>query len=153
MCYALLLSTTTDADLSVHNTELVRFERELPNLPSVERLRYPNRWYIGSNTGCSCGFRHLYSVELGFGVPVDWYPEEKENLEATLQLIRIVRALIESGECVDCIDAWEHPHMHAVPEAELVVNLAEIKDEEFRLFENHHFELKLQTNITMESDT
>ena len=41
MCYVLLLSTTSNEDLTVHNNELVRFSRDLPSIPEVSNLKYP----------------------------------------------------------------------------------------------------------------
>lgn len=139
MCYVLLLSTTSDADLTIHNNKLVRFSHELPQIAAVHALQYANRWYIGSQSGCSCSFRHLYSVELGFGEPVDWYPEEPEEIDATLQLIHIIRTLVVRGHGVDCIDVWEHQDMHPVAPDALDVDLGVVKDSAFRFFENHHF--------------
>ena len=106
MCYALVLSTTSDEDLQVHNTDLVRFGLDLPDIPELQNLRYPNCWFIGSRSGCSCTFRHLHSPELGFGEPVDWYPEQADEIEATLQAAKIIRKLVAEGHEVDCIDAW-----------------------------------------------
>jgi hypothetical protein len=139
MCYALLLSTTSDEDLSLRNSELVHFARELPKIADAKNLKYPNKWYIGSKSGCSCTFRHLYSVELGFGEPVDWYEEAPEEIEATLQLIEVLRSLLEAREGVDCIDAWEHQSMHPIAVTELEVDLTQVSNAQFRFFENHHF--------------
>ena len=139
MCYVLLLSTTSDTDLTVHNNNLVRFSNELPPIAETNQLQYSQKWYIGSKSVCSCSFRHLYSIDLGFGDPVDWYPEDPEEIEATLQLIRIIRELVVSDYGVDCIDAWEHQERNPVVTSTLEVDLASVKDTEFRFFENHHF--------------
>ncbi len=139
MCYVLLLSTTSEEELAARNSVLVRFTRDLPKVADTSKLRYPHHWYVQSHLGCSCGFRHLYSIELGFGEPVDWYPEESEEIDATLQLVAIIRRLVERGERVDCVDQWEHKNMHPAAEAVLIVNLSKVADQEFRFFENHHF--------------
>ena len=139
MCYVLLLSTTATEDLTVHNNDLVQFSRALPQLADVTALKYSNTWHIGSKSGCSCTFRHLYSVELGFGEPVDWYPEDPDVIAATVQVIRIVRPLLAQGHHVDCIDVWEHHEMDPGPKGALDVNLSSLKDSECRFFENHHF--------------
>ena len=140
MCYVLLLSTTSDTDLAQFNNELVKFSRDLPQIAETDSLRYQYKWYIGSKSGCSCTFRHLYSIELGFGVPVDWYPEEDDGISATMQVIKIIRELVELGESVDCIDSWEHQEMCPVACKDGQVDLSRITNEEFRFFENHHFE-------------
>lgn len=143
MCYIVLLGTTSDEDLARHNTTLLHFTRDIPTTgaATVEAtaLRHPHRWYVGSSAGCSCSFRHLYSVELGFSEPEDWYPEEAEDIQATLQFIQVVRALVAEGHAVACIDAWEHAEMLPNEHEELLVALSSIRDSEFRFFENHHF--------------
>ena len=143
MCYIVLLGTTSDEDLARHNTSLLHFTRDIPTSGAVAveatALSHPHRWYVGSSAGCSCSFRHLYSLELGFSEPEDWYPEEAEDIQATLQFIQVVRALVAEGHAVECIDAWDHSEMLPNEHQELLVPLAAIRDSEFRFFENHHF--------------
>jgi hypothetical protein len=140
MCYALLLSTTSGDDLSQFNSETLRFDHTIPENLSFNNLLYPNKWYVGSRTGCSCSFRHLYGPEFEFGIPEDWFPEEKSDVEATLKFIRLVRSLLSKGARVDCIDRWAGSDAEAVNVPLLPVNLNQIQDEEFRFFENHHFD-------------
>src|SRR5688572_4438129 len=141
MCYVLVLSTTSPADLSERNTELVQFRRDMPpeGAASVEAtaLRFPFRWYVGSSSGCSCTFRHLYmrSVDLGFGEPEDWYPEQPANIAATLEFLGLVRALVAQGHAVECIDAWEHDDHDPSEHCEVTILLGSMKDAEFRFFE------------------
>ena len=123
----------------VHNTELVRFTKELPQIAEAAVLKFENKWYVGSKSGCSCSFRHLYSVELGFGEPVSWYEENPEDIEATLQVIQLIREVVAKGESVDCVDAWPSQEMKPVATRKLDIDLSSIKDSEFRFFENHHF--------------
>jgi hypothetical protein len=142
MCYMTILSTTADIDLTAHNNELVRFSMSLPGVPEEKYLAHRFKWFIGSESGCSCEFRHLYvdSVSLGFGEPEDWLPEEPTKIEATKQISAVIRSLVRSGADVDCIDAWAHDQDAADPLAgELEVNLAEISDSAFRFFEMHRF--------------
>jgi hypothetical protein len=138
MCYALLLSTTSSDDLSQFNSEVLRFENTIPDRLSVRDLLYPNKWYVGSRTGCSCSFRHLAGPEFEFGVPEDWFPEEQSDIEATLQFIGVVRSLLSNGARVDCIDLWQGHDAEVIPWVS--VNLELILDEEFRFYENHHFD-------------
>jgi hypothetical protein len=138
MCYALLLSTTSTEDLARFNTGSLRFEAAIPARLSSEKLLYPNKWYVGSRTGCSCSFRHLAGPEFDFGVPQDWFPEEQLDIEATLQFIGVVRSLLSNGARVDCIDLWEGQDAEVTPWVS--VNLGLILDEEFRFYENHHFD-------------
>ncbi|MDD5329720.1 MAG: hypothetical protein PHX38_06935 [Sulfuricella sp.] len=137
-----LLSTTSTDDLSAGNNDLVRFSTELPGIPEQKYLAFAHQWLVGSASGCSCGFRHLHtsSVELGFGEPQDWYPEEAQDVEATRQVIAAIRALVEKGDHVDCMDAWAHGQPDAPPlNGEVEVNLGEVGDASFRFFENHRF--------------
>jgi len=143
MCYALLLSTTSGDDLTQYNTEALWFETTIPDILSTHDLLYPNQWYVRSRTGCSCSFRHLYGPQFEFGFPEDWFPEEKADIEATLLFIRLVRSLLSKGACVDCIDLWAGSDAGDVDAPLLPVNLAQIRDEEFRFFENHHFDFIL----------
>lgn len=139
MCYVVLVSTSSSKDLTIHNNELVRFSRDLPEIVACKYLKYPHKWYVGSKAGCSCVFRHLYSVDLGFGEPVDWYPEDPDEIAATIQLIEVIRGLLVGGEAVDCIDAWHHSEMDPVSAKALEVDLAKVSNGEFRFFENYHF--------------
>lgn len=141
MCYMLLLSTDSKYDFAAHNCELIAFHRTLPSLSEEALLKYPEKWFVSSKSGCSCSFRHLYvsSVELGFGEPEDWYPEEPEDIEATLIFISVIRNLVSSGAHVECIDAWDHSSELASLSGNIEVNLAEVSDSQFRFFENHKF--------------
>lgn len=65
--------------------------------PIVCLLAFTNRWYVGSTSGCSCTFRHLVSTELGFGETVDWYSEEKAEIEATRELRETISSLLLHG--------------------------------------------------------
>ena len=140
MCYAVFLSTTSAEDLARHNSDRLRFSREVPDEAAVGALHYPHQWYVGSKSGCSCTFRHLHSTELGFGPPVDWYPEEGDEIAATLEFIAVVRALAEAGERVDCVDVWSgEAGTHDFGEP-LVVDLSTVADADFRFFEDRRFD-------------
>ena len=138
MCYVLILSTTSDEDLSQFNCDEIKFNAGVPERLPAERLKHLHKWYVGSRTTCSCTFRHLAGPDFDFGIPEDWFPEDPANIEATLIFVRVVRDLLAKGESVDCIDAWESTLAEA-PRL-LTVDLGQIRDEEFRFFENHHFE-------------
>jgi hypothetical protein len=79
----------------------------------------------------------LASTELGFGAPVDWYEEEKDEIAATLTFIKIIRKLVNRGGKVDCIDIWSG--MDARDILDETVILADIEEDQFRFFENYHF--------------
>ena len=137
MCYAIYLSTGTNQDLSLENSDLIHFERRTVEEPFGSILLYVQQWYVGSKSGCSCTFRHLYSSELGFSEPVEWYDEDEEEVSATLLFIIVVRSLIERGHKVDCIDAWYGATKGEILEKQ--VDLDELNDAQFRFFENYHF--------------
>ena len=137
MCYSIFLSTNSDQDLSAKNSELVSFSKEPAPEPYHSLLKFPHQWFVGSKSNCSCTFRHLYSVELGFGEPVDWYEEGGDEIAATLSFIKVIRRISELGFQVDCIDTWEGKGRADIIETS--VNLNDIADDQFRFFENHHF--------------
>ena len=146
MCYSIYLSTDSDHDLSIGNSDLVRFKKESIPVPYQSQLRYPNQWYVGSKSGCSCTFRHLYSVELGFGEPVEWYEEDEHEIAATFTFIQVIRQILKLGFRADCIDTWEGTQPEEM--IEISVNLDDIGDEQFRFFENHH--LLFESNVVQD---
>jgi len=142
MCYEVYLSTDSQENLTTRNSELLRFKRVVdPSTdPAIQLLDFPNHWYVGSKSQCSCTFRHLHSVALGFGEPVDWSPEEQDELEATRELYVMLTSLLSSGYQVDLLDQW-----NGAPPADITtrhVSLGDISEKAFRLFENHKFSLK-----------
>jgi len=138
MCYSLYLSTSSPEDLTKYNSELVRFR---PPEPADEKwtglLRHEHKWFVGSKSQCSCTFRHFTSPDLGFTEPLDWFPEDKDNIQATAELQRVIHALVSAREQVDCLDAW----FDARPEAikEMAVKFNTVSEKQFLLFENYHF--------------
>ena len=142
MCYSVYISTDTSEDLTAHNSESVRFERlSAPNNDSTTvLLEYPHKWYIGSKSGCSCTFRHLMSIEIGFSDPVDWYKEEQEDIAATQELYSIFFKMLSSGYHIDLIDSWQGAQPRNIKM--LDVSLNDVSITAFRLFENHKFKLK-----------
>ncbi len=143
MCYSLYLSTSSREDLARWNSEFLSFQRLTGDVPeAVSLLRHPEKWYVGSKSGCSCTFRHLLSVELGFGEPVAWYPEDDDEIRTTAELYRIIARLLAQGRQVDCLDLWTGAQTGDIKE--LVVNMQAVKEKEFRLFENYHFVFALK---------
>lgn len=140
MCYSIYLSTDAALDLSKNNSDLVHFIKE--SVPQRYRslLKFPNQWFVGSKSICSCTFRHLHSIELGFCKPQNWYPEDEQAIEATLIFIKIVREVVNKGYQVDCIDIWEADSQSDI--FQFIVNLDHIRDDQFRFYENHHFIFK-----------
>ncbi|MET1079678.1 MAG: hypothetical protein ABWY06_16840 [Pseudomonas sp.] len=141
-----IISTTSDRDLTPLNSHLLQFSREMPQIPEESFLRYPNRWFLGSRDGCSCAFRHLGrgSTHLGFAGPEDWWPEEPDELEATLQIHAAFTSIVSTGQALDCIDAWTSDQLDPQLAGELRVNLAQMPASSFRLFADHRFELTHQ---------
>ncbi len=142
MCYSIYISTDITEDLTVHNSELVRFERlsDSDSDPTAVLLEYPHKWYIGSKSGCSCTFRHLMSIDLGFSDPVDWHKEEKDDIAATQELYSIFFKVLSSGYHIDLIDSWQGAQ--PIDIKVLDVSLSDVSLTAFRLFENHKFKLK-----------
>jgi hypothetical protein len=77
---------------------------------------------------------------LGFGEPVEWYPEERDEIEATCELYATLSSRLSSGYQVDLLDRW-----HGAQPADITtldVSLNAVPANAFRLFENHKFRLK-----------
>ena len=142
MCYGVYISTDSTQDLTFYNTNLLRFEKvvDYESDPCISLLGYASRWYIGSKSGCSCTFRHLMSIELGFSEPVDWYKEEQEELDATLELYAVLDSLLTSGHQVDLVDRWEGSKPGDITTID--VSLDDVLAQAFRMFENHKFRLR-----------
>jgi hypothetical protein len=142
MCYITLLSTSDDIDLSQGNTPLLRFDPQLPGVPEERYLRFAHKWHVRSASDCSCQRRHLMapSDDFGFGEPADWFPENEEDIEATLRFVACIKSLVSRGAGVDCVDARAHGNgKPASPAGELEVDLAEVRGTSFRFFENYCF--------------
>ncbi len=134
----LYLSTTSPEDLVLHNSDLINFQRlEIIDDARLVVLKNQEKWFVGSKSGCSCTFRHLSSVSLGFEEPQDWYPEDEDELNATAELYRVIARLTAAGHQVDCLDIWLGED-EAVIKTEKV-NLNRVSEKAFRLFENYHF--------------
>jgi hypothetical protein len=142
MCYAVYISTDSPEDLTTRNSDLVRFKKAIDSStdPCAGLLDYPNQWYVGSKSECSCTFRHLYSVELGFGAPEDWAPEEQDEIDATKELYATLTSLLSSGYLVDLLDRWEGAPPDEIETVD--VSLDDVSEDAFRMFENHKFILK-----------
>ena len=139
MCYLVYISTDFEGDLSRHNSALIRFEKDFSNCaPEVmDLLLYKYFWYVASKAGCSCTFRHLSSIELGFGKPVDWYEEPSDEIEATKIFYDAVSNLISQVNKLDCIEIWAGTRRDQIKYLE--VDLSSVSRNAFRFFENHHF--------------
>ncbi|UCD43084.1 MAG: hypothetical protein JSV69_05680 [Chloroflexota bacterium] len=137
MCYSIYLSTDSNKDLSNENNDLLHFKQEEIKGSIQSILKNEHQWYLGSKSICSCTFRHLHSIELGFSEPVDWYPEDDDEIAATLSFIEIARQIVEQGHQLDCVDIWEGTAEADIKE--LWIDLNDLRDDEFRFFENYHF--------------
>jgi len=144
MCYMVYISTDNPTDLTIRNSELLRFEKvtALKADPCLSTLEFPNKWEVGSKSGCGCTFRHLCtgSIELGFGEPEDWYQEEKDELDATSLLYKALNEILESGYQVDLVDRWEGAQPDDITTIE--VSFDEVSEVAFRMFEGHKFNLR-----------
>ncbi len=79
----------------------------------------------------------MLSIELGFGEPEEWYPEDEDKLQATVELYRVIAPLVSEGYQVDCLDIWEGAVVADLKTK--VVDLNAVSERAFRLFENYHF--------------
>jgi hypothetical protein len=142
MCYIVYISTDSDEDLAIRNSDLVRFKKVVDESidPSIGLLEFSNKWYVGSKSECSCTFRHLTSIELGFSEPQDWSKEEQDEIDATLELYEVLYELFSQGYKLDMIDRWVDSKREDLKIID--VSLDSVPKKTFRLFENHKFRFK-----------
>jgi hypothetical protein len=142
MCYAVYISTDSDADLSTRNSERVRFAKvdAAKADACASMLEFENKWYVGSKSQCSCTFRHIADVDMRFSEPEDWFPEEEDAIVATRELYSTLEWLLASGHKVDLVDGW----MDSGPEGVKVLDVSfdEVSAKAFRLFEDYRFRLR-----------
>ncbi len=142
MCYAVYVSTDSPENLSLRSSALVRFEAldVTSEDPCVALLEHANRWYVGSKSHCSCTFRHLIPIELGFCEPEAWCPEQQDEVDATRELYAVIVALLVAGHEADLIDRWEGARPEDI--RTLDVDLEGVSQSAFRLFENCRFRFR-----------
>jgi hypothetical protein len=145
MCYSVYISTDSTESFDKYNSDLVKFEKlaDSNDDTCTVLLEFPYKWYVGSKTGCGCSFRHLLSIELGFSDPVDWYEEEQDDIDATLELYSTLSKLLSAGYQLDLIDQWHG----ANPDDIITINVSldDVSSTSFRMFENHRFRLMKKT--------
>ena len=139
MCYLIYISTDFKEDLSRYDSAFCSFAKDFTGADTeiLDLLLYNYHWYVGSKAGCSCTFRHLSSIELGFGEPVYWYEESSDEIEATKIFYDEISSLISQGNKVDCIEIWAGAKKDQIKRLE--VDLSAVPRDAFRFFENHHF--------------
>lgn len=139
MCYFIYLSTDADTDLTVHNSPLVTFDRNLEHggKAPLGLLQFAHKWYVGSASGCSCSFRQVSSTDMGFHVPQDWCPKDPDDIEATRQFYNAVAELIGRGKQVDCMSWWVDTPADKI--VSMNVDVAAVSKETFLFLENHHY--------------
>ncbi len=139
MCYLVYISTDFEGDLSQHNSALISFEKDFTNCEPeiIDLLLYKYHWYVSSKAGCSCTFRHLSSIELGFGELVYWYEEPLDEIEATKIFYDEISSLISQGNKVDCIEIWAGTKRDQIKRLE--VDLSSVSRNSFRFFSGLYF--------------
>ncbi len=144
MCYCVLLSTTCPDDLGRLPGGLCRFIRPDPDYAqaSLGLLAYPHRWeLLGHDGDCGCHLRHLWAgSEPEFHPPVEWFPEETEDIESTRAVYDLLTRLLAAGHRVDLVDAWMDAGTEGIETMEL--SLGAVPREDFRFFENWRFDLR-----------
>ena len=144
MCYTIYLSTTSPEPLDEDPSKLYHFWRVEDEDPEiVALLNHPNRWFLECQYGsCSCHFRHLMAEnQLAFGPPVDWSPEDGDDVEATVAVHGVFKRILASGHKLDLVDAWNSTPPEDVITQE--VSLSDVPADHFRFFERHKFILSL----------
>jgi len=105
-------------------------------------LDYPNYWFVGSESECSCTFRHLAFDDIihDFNPPEDWRNEQKEEIDATQELYRTLDWLLSSGFKVDLVDMWVENQVEEI--ITINVSFNDVSENAFRLFEKYKFRLE-----------
>jgi hypothetical protein len=144
MCYMIVVSTDSDKDLTCFNSSLMRFSRQMPKFPRIAFLQHPYKWCLESRDGCGCGFRHLdhENIELGFSEPEDWWPEDADDIAATMEAVSAFKTILADGARLDCIAAWTSNDIELEPlNGADIIELTAMEAASFRFFEGHRFEL------------
>ncbi len=145
VCYMLYLWTDSPEDLGAVSLPGVRFERVTGDgaVPALLGLERAETWFVASASGCSCTLRHVCeeSLDLGFGAPEAWYPEDRDEISATKALYDVLERLVAGGFAVTLHDGWCDDAV-APPARTLQVSLSEVSRDRFRLFENTAFRLR-----------
>jgi hypothetical protein len=85
MCYAVFIATSTPKQTGEFIADVTKLYLQLPDMEQTEALQskftLPYIYYVGSDTGCSCGFE--FHSEL-YSDP-EWQ-ESKESPQALLDL-------------------------------------------------------------------
>ena len=71
-------------------------------------------------------------------------PEDDCDIDATLELVAMLRSLITDGAQVDCIDSWAEDETQLTAElaGDVVVDLSAMADTSFRLYSTYRFSLR-----------
>src|SRR5579863_4826687 len=143
MCNTLFVSTDSTEDLAALGLPNFTFspadDSERIKLQGI--LAYPHKWYVaGRYGGCGCHFRHIPDhpqVDRSFHEPVDWAPEDPEEVEDTGAMYDLFCRLVSEGAQVDVIDLWNDEVRPGIET--LDVRLSEIGREKFLFMENRRF--------------
>jgi hypothetical protein len=79
-------------------------------------------------------------VELGFGEPQEWFPEQADGIDATYRLYAILSRMVHRGYQVELLDCWSGDEDEEA--VSLDVSLGQVCISGFRLFEGHLFNLR-----------
>jgi hypothetical protein len=112
MCLALYLSCNypiphilyDDKNPSLHTQDITDEENRLKDL-----LSFPNIKYIGSDLGCSCGFRHAL---LNGDEWLDAVEEGAIQIDNTNhdQLVELIMKTSKPGTIIELLACWEGDH-------------------------------------------
>jgi hypothetical protein len=145
MCYLIAVSTSSGKDLTKLNSRFVRFSRAVADVPRASFLQFQNKWFLGSMDGCSCRFRHLEVEDMaqGFAQPADWFPEDADDIAATIEVVGAFKAIMADGSRLDCVDSWtsfpgEELELGGVQE----IDLAGMAADRFRFIESYRLVFK-----------
>lgn len=142
MCYLIFFSTTDKRNFGDSSSAFFQIEPIKSTDPDdvVDSLAHPFKWYLASRYGgCSCHYRHWPGGDPLFGPPVDWFPEDEDDVEATAGFYDFVSSIVHAGHNIDVIDIWGPGEEEAFPTT--AVRLSEVSRADFRFVENHRLDL------------
>ena len=143
MCHEIFLSTTSPQDLAELPDTLFKFQviEHEADPGNLDLLAYPQTWLLlGEHGGCSCAFRHdMSGKDAYFSAPEDWFPEDRDDIQATLGVYDLVATILSEGHKVDLVDIWNGDEPESIQS--LDVSLSAVGRDAFRFFEKYKFNL------------
>ena len=112
MCFALYLASDRAVPIIPWDESTRHLHTEpvdADNLEVLQRFKFPNVCYVGSDTHCGCGFRYA-TYQDGSWPGEEWYPEDDSSIEAQSnheQLVRFIKDNFPDRDTIELYGAWD----------------------------------------------